>query len=182
MDLNILNPARKVKKKLQAIIVNFFRYYDRRVVFIYKNFLKGKDKSITEILTAFRMQKTKNVRNEHDFFFTFGHLVAIWFFKIVIMGNRMFTVVKLIFHNVASWGRLMVFIFTCAWGCRRQKINFLRLILSKTLSHCRCTFNILKFNHFSFQSTYFFYQSCSISFYSWLSLIRISREKCLSLN
>ena len=77
MDLNILNPARKVKKKLQAIIVNFFRYYDRRVVFIYKNFLKGKDKSITEILTAFRMQKTKNVRNEHDFFFTFGHLVAI---------------------------------------------------------------------------------------------------------
>ena len=77
MNLIILNPAQKVKKKLRPIIVNFFRYYDRRVVFIYKNFLKGKDKSITEILTAFRMQKTKNVRNEHDFFFTFGHLVAI---------------------------------------------------------------------------------------------------------
>ena len=77
MDLNILNPARKVKKKSRAIIVNFFRYYDGRVVFIYKNFLKGKDKSITEILAAFRMKKTKNVRNEHDFFFTFGHLMAI---------------------------------------------------------------------------------------------------------
>ena len=99
MNLNILNPAQKVFKRLRPIIVNFFRYYDRRVVFIYKNFLKGKDKSITEILTAFRMQKPKNVRNEHDFFFffffTFGPLMAKQFFKIVIMENRMFTMVQL---------------------------------------------------------------------------------------
>ena len=71
MNLIILNPAQKVKKKLRPIIVNFFRYYDRRVVFIYKNFLKGKEKSLIEILTAFRMQKPKNVRNEHDLFFHF---------------------------------------------------------------------------------------------------------------
>ena len=33
-----------------------------------KKCLKGKTKSITESLTAFRMQKLKNVRDEHGFF------------------------------------------------------------------------------------------------------------------
>ena len=33
-----------------------------------KNCLKGKGKSITESLTAFRMHKLKNARDEHRFF------------------------------------------------------------------------------------------------------------------
>ena len=82
------------------------------------------------------------------------------------MENRMFTMVKLaeclrfmekkiillvefIFYIVAYWGRLMVFTFTCAWGCRKQKFNFLHLILPNTLPHCH-KFNILKFNIFFF--------------------------------
>ena len=52
------------------------------------------------------------------------------------------------FYLVAYWGKLMILIFTCAWGCRKQKIKFLNLNLSKTLSHWRCTFNVLKFNYF----------------------------------
>ena len=34
-----------------------------------KKYLKGKGKPITESLTAFRMQKLKNARDEHAFFF-----------------------------------------------------------------------------------------------------------------
>ena len=41
-------------------------YY--RDVFMNKKCLKGKGKSITESLTAFRMQKLKNARDEHGFF------------------------------------------------------------------------------------------------------------------
>ena len=41
---------------------------DRRDVFMNKRYLKGKGKSITESLTAFRMQKLKNARDEHGFF------------------------------------------------------------------------------------------------------------------
>ena len=33
-----------------------------------KKCLKGKGKSITESLTAFRKQKLKNARDEHDFY------------------------------------------------------------------------------------------------------------------
>ena len=33
-----------------------------------KNCLKGKGKSLTESLTAFRMQKLKNARDKHGFF------------------------------------------------------------------------------------------------------------------
>ena len=42
---------------------------DRRYVFMNKRYLKGKGKSITESLTAFRMQKPKNARDEHGFFY-----------------------------------------------------------------------------------------------------------------
>ena len=48
-------------------------YY--RDVFMNKKCLKGKGKSITESLTAFRMQKLKNARDEHVFFLTFGQLM-----------------------------------------------------------------------------------------------------------
>ena len=58
----------KTKKKSRPIIVKFGRYYDRRDVFMNKKCLKGKGKSITESLTAFRMQKLKNARDEHGFF------------------------------------------------------------------------------------------------------------------
>ena len=58
----------KTKKKSRPIIVKFVRYYDRRDVFVNKKCLKGKGKSITESLTAFRMQKLKNARDEHGFF------------------------------------------------------------------------------------------------------------------
>ena len=62
----ISNP--KSKKKSRPIIIKFVRYYDRRDVFMNKKCLRGKGKSITENLTAFRIQKLKNARNEHGFF------------------------------------------------------------------------------------------------------------------
>ena len=77
MDLNILKTALdcshrignpKSKKKPRPIIIKFVRYYDRRDVFMNKKCLKGTGKSITESLTAFRMQKPKNARDEHVFF------------------------------------------------------------------------------------------------------------------
>ena len=40
-----------------------------------KKCLESKDKSITESLTTFRMQKLKNARDEHDFL-TFGQLMV----------------------------------------------------------------------------------------------------------
>ena len=77
MDLNISktvldhshrvgNP--KIKNKSRPITVKFIRYYDRRNVFMNKECLKGKGKSITESLTTFRMQELKNSRDEHGFF------------------------------------------------------------------------------------------------------------------
>ena len=62
----ISNP--KIKRKSLPIIVKSVWYYDRRDVFLNKKCLKGKGKSITESLTAFRMQKLKNARDEHGFF------------------------------------------------------------------------------------------------------------------
>ena len=68
MDLNISKTALdhshrignpKSQKKLLSIIVKFVRYYDRRDLFMNKKCLKGKDKSISESVTAFRMQKLK---------------------------------------------------------------------------------------------------------------------------
>ena len=58
----------KINKKSRPIIAKFVRYYDKRDVFMNKKCLKGKGKSITESLTAFRMQKLKNARDEHGFF------------------------------------------------------------------------------------------------------------------
>ena len=51
------------------------------------------------------------------------------------MEKKIILLVEFIFYIVAYWGRLMVLTFTCAWGCRKQKIDFLHLILSKTWSH-----------------------------------------------
>ena len=51
------------------------------------------------------------------------------------MENKTILLVEFIFYIVAYWGRLMVLTFTYAWGCRKQKINFLHLILSKTWPH-----------------------------------------------
>ena len=58
----------KSRKKPRPIIARFVRYYDKRDVFMSKNCLKGKGKSITESLTAFRMHKLKNSRDENRFF------------------------------------------------------------------------------------------------------------------
>ena len=60
------------------------------------------------------------------------------------MEKKIMLLVEFIFYIVTYWGRLMAFIFTCVWGCRKPKITFLHLILSKTLSHWRCTFNIVR--------------------------------------
>ena len=77
MGLNILKTALdrshrignpKINKKSRPIIVKFVQYYDRRDVFMTKKCLKGKGKSITESITAFKMQKLKNARDEHGFF------------------------------------------------------------------------------------------------------------------
>ena len=77
MGLNISKTAldrfhrignQKTRKTSRPIIVKFFQCYDRRDVFMNKKCLKGKGKSITESLTAFRMQKLKNARDEHGFF------------------------------------------------------------------------------------------------------------------
>ena len=77
LDLNILKTALecshgisnpKSKKKLQPIIVKFVQYYYRRDVFMNEKCLKCKSKSITESLTAFRVQKLKNARDQHGFF------------------------------------------------------------------------------------------------------------------
>ena len=76
MDLNISKTALdrsqrignpKSTKKSRPIIVKFVRYYDRRDILLDKKHLKGKGKSITESLTAFRMQKLKNARDKHGF-------------------------------------------------------------------------------------------------------------------
>ena len=62
MGLNILKTALdrshrignpKTKKTSRPIIVKFVRYYDRRDVFMNKKCLNGKDKSITESISAF---------------------------------------------------------------------------------------------------------------------------------
>ena len=80
------------------------------------------------------------------------------------MENRMFTVVKLT-ECQKLWKRSYTIGWVCFFmmlvlglgssiyfhmcrGCGKHKFNFLHLILSKTLSHWRCTFNILKFNIF----------------------------------
>ena len=77
LDLNILQTALecshgisnpKSKKESQPIIVKFVRYYYRRDVFMNEKCLKRKSKSITESLTAFRVQKLKNARYQHGFF------------------------------------------------------------------------------------------------------------------
>ena len=77
IDLNIWKTALdrshridnpKIKNKSRPTIIKFARYYDRRNVFMNKKRLKGKGKSITESLTAFRMQKLKNEKDEHGFF------------------------------------------------------------------------------------------------------------------
>ena len=77
MDLNIsktaLDRSRRIgnpKSKTNSgpIIAKFVRYYGRRDVFMNKKCLKGKDKAITESLTAFRMQKLKNARDKHVLF------------------------------------------------------------------------------------------------------------------
>ena len=49
-------------------MVKFVQYHDRRDVFVNKKGSKGKSKSIIENLTAFRMPKLKNARDEHIFF------------------------------------------------------------------------------------------------------------------
>ena len=76
MDLNISKTALdrsqrignpKSTKKSRPIIVKFVRYYDRRDILLDKKHLKGKGKSITKSLTAFRMQKLKNARDKHGF-------------------------------------------------------------------------------------------------------------------
>ena len=43
------------------------------------------------------------------------------------MEKKIILLVEFIFYIVEHWGWLMVFIFTCAWGYRRQKFNFLHL-------------------------------------------------------
>ena len=76
MDLNISKTALdrsqrignpKSTKMSRPIIVKFVQYYDRRDILLDKKRLKGKGKSITESLTAFRMQKLKNARDKHGF-------------------------------------------------------------------------------------------------------------------
>ena len=59
-----------------------------------KKSLKGKDKSIIENLTSFRMQKLKNATDEHGFLI-FGKLMVKSCSKIMTMENRMSTMVKL---------------------------------------------------------------------------------------
>ena len=44
------------------------RDVDRRDVFMSKEYLNGKGKSVTESLTAFRMQKLKNAIDEDGFY------------------------------------------------------------------------------------------------------------------
>ena len=86
------------------------------------------------------------------------------------MKKKIILLVEFIFYLVACWGKLMVLIFTCAWDCRKQKIKFLHLILSKILSHWRCTFNVLKFiffflnPHISFNKVTLHYSIIKISF------------------
>ena len=55
------------KGKKRAIIVKFVRYMDRRRVFTNKKRLKGKNMSITEILTKIRMSALKEARNKFGF-------------------------------------------------------------------------------------------------------------------
>ena len=54
-------------QKQRPIIVKFFRYNDRRKVFSNKKKLKGYGISITESLTARRMEELSKARNEHGF-------------------------------------------------------------------------------------------------------------------
>ena len=65
-----------------------------------------------------------------------------------IMEQKIIVLVEFTFHIVAYWGRFIFCIFKCAWGCRKQKPNFLHLILSTTLPHWRCTFIFFEFSIF----------------------------------
>ena len=53
--------------KPRPIIVKFVRYNDRQNIFSNKKKLKGKEIAITESLTATRMKKLNDARNEHGF-------------------------------------------------------------------------------------------------------------------
>ena len=86
--------------------------------------------------------------------------------KIVIMEQQMLVMVNWLkakdlwkrklcyclslFFVVVYQRRPMVFIFTCAPGRRKQEFIFFRLILFNVLQHWHFTFNVLKFNFFSF--------------------------------
>ena len=52
-----IGDPKKKKKTTRSIIAKFVRYYDRNEVFSKKKHVKGKDVSITESLTSFRMNK-----------------------------------------------------------------------------------------------------------------------------
>ena len=44
------------------------------------------------------------------------------------MKKKIIALIEFIFYIVEYWVRLTVFIFTSAWGCRKQKFSFLNII------------------------------------------------------
>ena len=62
-----IGDPKKKKKTTRSIIAKFVRYYDRNEVFSKKKHVKGKDVSITESLTSFRMNKLEEAREKCGF-------------------------------------------------------------------------------------------------------------------
>ena len=62
-----IGQSRQSGEKPRPIVVNFVRYNDRNKIFRNKKNLKGKKISITESLTASRMEKLKEARELHGF-------------------------------------------------------------------------------------------------------------------
>ena len=70
-SVNDIDRSHRIRKpsprKKRPIIVKFVRYNDRRKVFSNKKKLKDSGISITESLTARRMEELSKARNEHRF-------------------------------------------------------------------------------------------------------------------
>ena len=62
-----IGEPKKKRKTARSIIAKFVRYYDQNEVFSKKKHVKGKDISITECLTSFRMNKLEEAREKCGF-------------------------------------------------------------------------------------------------------------------
>ena len=74
------NPKKSIKAKLRPIIVKYVRYNTRNVIYRNKKVLKGKEISVTEILTAKRIKMLEKAKKLHGFLNVWSQDGKIMFF------------------------------------------------------------------------------------------------------